>query len=201
MGKSDTLYNVTFNLEDTRTLLVPKVPYSAGNGEDKETPRVCFCTTLEGCMCALGPCSRDLAVGNVLVVRSVSVDDVDVLKLVSPEYLFSTQRVPDALYTGEYWYTSPVNVVRRKYVINGFQSEHCINWTVVSRELLQGILDVNKVNYTIPTDEESAIAYCNVMRMLSCSKQWDLMDLLYEDIAELPWAQAFHISNLKLEEI
>lgn len=48
-------YNITFDIEDDNKMLYPYIPGTAGDNEDKTTPRVCLCDSVAHCMQAIAP--------------------------------------------------------------------------------------------------------------------------------------------------
>lgn len=192
------LYNVTFDLNDKRTVLTPCVPKSAGEGEDKVTERVCFSDSIENCICALAVGNRDLRVGQRILVRSVSVSVLNRNSIIDYDTLHNTGKVPDAADTHEYWVTAPVNVSVGVYEILSFQHEFSVNWKAlradIVRRIAKGYVDISVCNGNTAYD-----VYCSVCKYLEDNKRYDDSDDFYEDIVQLPWAQGHKISDLKLE--
>lgn len=185
------LYNVTFRHTDD-WVLMPSIPISAAPDEDKTIKRVCFTDSVKNSVRALPPAHRDLRINAELTIRSVKLENLDGFQLLFPETLAKRKLAPDAMINHEYWYTAPVNVtVEHAYVID-FKAERTIVWDMISQEQMRDILTKMKLPVT---------RFVSPKRMyeLACaSASYDEQDELDEQISELPWAQGWDISELKL---
>lgn len=190
------LYNITFR-EDDATTLVPTVPYTAAEGEDVCTKRICFADTVPHCIEAISQCSRDLHIGSILRIRSVNTDHLDRSSILTPEELFNTSKVPDALQNREYWYLKEVCVTLHKVRVVDFSYYHAIAWKCLKYSDVEKIVRVLKIPYKEFKDPESLYNYAN--GYLNDKMEFDKMDDLWESIAELPFAQKIAINKLKLE--
>lgn len=108
MSEYITLYQVSFDTKRPLTRRYePQVPVSTMLGEDKVTPRVCFASSVEGCITAIPGDRRRVHFGEDAVIAvfplRVALDDP---ALITPDDL--KDFVPDAEFTREYWYTEPV---------------------------------------------------------------------------------------------
>lgn len=95
-----TLYHVSFGLQEIEKLFTPKVPESCAtiHGEDTETPRICFSSSIAKCIQAT-ECLP--AVGEPVTVYKLGVEPNDG-NLMSPNDLYSSGKVQDALENQEY---------------------------------------------------------------------------------------------------
>ena len=194
------LYNITFDVEDTRTVLEPSIPESAADDEDKTIPRVCLSSSVESCVRAVATNKRSLYRGSTLIVRSVNTSTLDKCYLWTPDRLFIDNRVPDALETQEYWYCNTVQVDRKIYTVEDFDHEHVINWTCLQTEQVQNIA-TKYCDISAHTFQSAFDIYQYVTRYLETDRKYEESDDFYEEIVELPWAQGIRISNLRLKEV
>lgn len=190
------LYNITFRDDDTTTL-IPIVPYTAAEDEDKSTKRVCFADTVPHCIEAIGPCSRDLHIGSIFRIRSVNTAHLDNNSILTPEELFKTSKVPDALQNREYWYLKEVSITLHKVRVVDFSYEHAIAWKCVKYSDVEEIVRILKIPYQKHADAESLYNYAN--HYLNDKLEFDKMDDLWDSIAELLFAQRIALTKLKLE--
>lgn len=183
------LYNVTFR-GDFETLLIPRVPYSAGDGEDKETARICLSSSIRGCIQAIGPADRFIAKDASFIVREANVIDFE--NVINPVQLFLSEKVPDALETQEYWYLKSLPVTLHQYEIVDYAQEYEIAWSCVNMQDLLDILSrYTSHKFTQPTSKQ---IYLSAMQVLDS----DSIDAVWDDIVELPWTQRIRITKLKV---
>lgn len=191
------LYNITYNLDDTTNILIPKVPHSAGETEDKTIPRVCLADSLEHCLQALGSHYRDLSDGVCILIREVEVDENDIY-LVNPLTLKKDNKVPDALENNEYWYLKPITCNVRKAEIIDCDTEFTIAWTCVPieecREIVSKYSPINVNEYN-----NSEELYNTFIHWSSENDKWNEMDVVYDKIVENKLAQKTAIENLKVK--
>lgn len=195
------LYNVSFNLNNTSNVLKPSVPDSAAPDEDKTCRRVCFTDSIEHCLQAIAVCNRDIRVGARIIVRTVEKKDMFLKYLVVPQTLFYKKLVPDAMENHEFWYLYPIKAETVEYEIEDFRAEVELAWSLIDvkkcREIVKKWLpDFQGERFKIAKNlYESAMKQCNEQ------KNWDAMDGIWDDLAELPWAQKRGIYDVKLKEI
>lgn len=193
------LYNVTFRLNDESEYLVPKVPYTAAPDEDRVTKRICFADTIEHCLQAIG--HRDLYEGCYIVVRSVDENGLDPFKLVTPEELFDTGKVPDALENNEYWYLDEVAVNREIYMVEHFDYEHGIAFTCIRKDDMAALVEKYVPDRPFKRNEGMEQAYDRVVGYLQGNGMYEESDSFEDEVAELPWAQMVRISNLQMRRM
>ena len=190
------LYNITYNLEDTSTTLVRKIPSSAGDRENKTIPRVCLADSLEHCLQALGSHYRDLRVGACFLVREVEVDERDI-NLIDPFILKKDNKVPDALENREYWYLKPIECNVKKAEIIDYDSEFTIAWTCVPIERCRAIISkYSPINVNKYYNSEHL--YDVFMAWANEHEKYKEMDAVWDEIVEDPIAQKTAIKNLKV---
>ena len=201
-GKSEKmLYNITFKLDDDRTVLKPCVPYTAAEGEDKVTERVCLSDSVDGCLSAIGSCNRDLYEGCTIIVRSVPISSLDPNKIVTPEVLFESGKVPDALENQEYWYLGEVNVLSEKYCIESFEHEYSIAFTCLKREDVVRLIEKYNSPYLMRDDESIEQAYNRTMYLMQHDGRYNESDNFDEEVCELPWAQRIRIRKVVMTRV
>lgn len=195
------LYNVTFDLADMSTHLVPYIPYSAADDEDRKTKRVCFADSIEHCISAIGSCNRNLYTGCMIVVRSVDENSLDQSRIISSQELYDTHKVPDALENNECWYLDEVDVTREIYTICNFIFEYDIAFTCIKREDLADLIYKYNPDSPMKIKESIEYAYNRTVGELQKKERYDDSDAFEDKVAGLPWAQRIKISNLKMKKI
>lgn len=194
------LYNVSFNLNNLSDSMIPMIPDSAGDDENKTIPRVCLCDTIEHCMQAIASCNRNLEKGAYFILREVEINLSD-KALVKPDYLKQTGYVPDALENNEYWYLKPLKAKVTKHVVISFNYEFELAYSCISREQILTIISKYMrakrfERYKTSKGIHNAFGrYCNEHQL------WSETDAVWEDLAMLPWAQKTGIYGLKHKEI
>lgn len=200
-----TLYHVSFDLYNKSCMFHPRVPESAGDGEDKVTERICLSTSVEGCMKAIGPCDRNLGVGSKFILRTVQMEYPNP-NLVCPGTLYESGRVPDALETNEYWCLYPLifgNVMECE--ITRIDVYHDMNWTCIKIDDCREIInkhceDFNPYGYTNSRELYSAFVKWGEN---ADPPKWDEIDDVWDDLLMLPYGQGLTINELgyKLKEV
>lgn len=193
------LYNVTFSVWDTSNWLVPYVPYSAAEDEDRKTDRVCFADSIENCIAAIGSCNRNLHTDCLIAVRYVDEKSLDPSKIVTPQELFDTGRVPDALENHEYWYLGEVRVEREIYKIKNYTFEYAIAFTCIAKDDLAYIINRYNPCNLMKVNEAVDDAYERTVMDLYRQNRFDDADAFEEEVAGLPWAKRIKISELVME--
>lgn len=195
------LYNVTFDIGDASTRLIPYIPYSAADDEDRKTKRVCFADSIQHCIEAIGSCNRDLHTGCLIVVRSVDEKGLDPGKIITPGELFDTKKVPDALETHEYWYLDEVDVKREVYRVKGFTFEYAIAFTCIEKDDLAAIIKNYIPDSPMKQYESVKQAYDRALEQLYEAGRYNDCDKFEDRVAALPWAQRIKISSLAVEKL
>lgn len=201
------LYHVTFDLnEPDKKLFYPRVPKTAGTGEDKSLKRICLAPTIEECMQALPSDKRKLRNGEKFRIYEVEIDDNDP-NLVYPEEIFNKGYVPDALENHEFWYKENLLMDSIIVEIQNFNYDYEIAWSCVKLSDLRNIVKelseeknleeknyLNKIlskNFSLPED-----LYKEVSDYINYIKDFDFCDDLWEAVASLPWAQLTKINSI-----
>lgn len=168
-------------------------------GEDSITPRICFAPSIALCLQAI------LGVpeyGTLITVYKFCIEDTDP-SLVPPMELFITNKVPDALENQEYWYLKPVTLEASYDVIIERVREFDIAWTTIPQQTMLNIahssiernhLDIDESTFKDMTSKE---IYSKVATYLNTMKLWDEEDVLYDSVAELPWAQIKRLTSVE----
>lgn len=185
------LYNVTFK-DCGDTTLLPYIPYSAGDDEDKETARICLSSSIRGCIQAIGPADRFIATGSKFTVRESEITDSE--NLINPMQLFLSHKVPDALENMEYWYLKPLSVELHVYEIIECGFDYTISWSCIRPQDIRDII----TQYTLdrfPQPTSKQIYEAAMKQLLP-----DVCDNVWEDLAELPWAQKIMVTKLVVRD-
>ena len=193
------LYNITFKTYDQSTRLIPHVPYTAAPDEDRIMKRVCFADSIEHCISAIGPSNRDLYTGCYIVVRSVDESCLKPSKLIVPEELFHTGKVPDALENQEYWYLDEIDVKRELYKVNDFMAERALAFSCIKKDDLGDLME----KYSVPMKQNETVeqAYDRTINILYKACSYNEADAFEEDVAALPWAQTLKVTGLVMKKI
>lgn len=196
-----TFYHVSFDLCNKSYMFFPRIPESAGDGEDKITERICLSSSVEGCMKAIGPCDRNLGVGSKFILRTIAMEYPNP-NLICPGTLYESGRVPDALETNEYWCLYPLifgNVFECE--ITRIEAYHDMNWSCVKLEDCKRIIKTHCEDYHFRIEEynNSHELYSEFARWCErfIPQKYDEMDAVWDDLLMLPYAQGLTINELK----
>lgn len=195
------LYNVTFDISDLRTVLVPGIPETAAEDEDKSIARVCLTDSVEHCMQAIATGRRHIKKGAIITVRSVDSDELDKQFLLEPEVLRQRMLVPDALENNEYWYLGVVRFKHATYEIIDYTAEYDLAWTCINIEDCKRIINRYLQTFNTSVFNSSKEMYEAAMHYCDYYSLWNEQDKIWDDLAELPWAQKITINSLELKEI
>ena len=189
------LYNVTFDASDTRSYLEPCIPYSVGDGEDKVTPRVCLCDSVVHCIQAIAPVNRNIKEGAHFKIREVEISEYD-KNLIYPYELKESEKVPDALENNEYWYLKSIPCEITECNIEDFDYEFTLAWSCISVEQCRDIIEryTDVLKNSLYKDSESM--YKDFTKWAYENKQYEMADDVWEELAQLPWAQKTAIISI-----
>lgn len=190
------LFNITLDLKDKPTILKPYIPFSAAEDEDRITPRVCLSSNITGCLQAIG--NRYIAVGEKFILRTVNIN-TNSKYLITPEKLKNTNKVPDALENKEYWYLKEIECTSTMLRIDDFDFDFDLAWSLIAPKDYKKII-LNSVN-------ELDLSKCNTSKEMydtfseytNEKELYNEQDEVWDNLAELPWAQKISIYNLKLK--
>lgn len=189
------LYNVTFNINDKRNMLVPTIPDSAGTGENKTIKRICLTDSIEHCMKAIAVGNRDIAIGAKFIVREVDIPK-NAKALVNPKQLHNNQFVPDALENNEYWYLHTVKCKVHLCEIIYFDFEHDLAFSCMQPNDVRLIINKYVPALKLGRYKNSKNMYDAFCNYTNKNCLWDEFDAVWDELAELPWAQTTKILKL-----
>lgn len=190
------LYNVNFDTNDKTVVLRPRIPKSAGEGENKTIARICLTDSIEHCMQAIAVENREICVGAEFVVHTVNMSDLQKSSLIVPERLVQSSLVPDALENNEYWYLLPVLSDRSVYRIEKFNAEMCLAWTCIKIEDCRRIVSKYLPDFPVNRYRNSHNLYEAAMAVCNERCLWDIEDAVWDELAELPWAQKVELKHV-----
>lgn len=201
------LYNVTFDLDDTRKILVPTIPKSAASNENKTIPRVCLTDSIEHCIQAIAPYNRDIRVGAKIIVREIDIDHLDQDKLITPYDLYKQEWVPDALENEEYWYLGTIEFYTTVHEITDFHASHALALSCIKIEDCEKI--INKYVPEFDTSQygstrelyETAMKYCCKMEDSGHYEYFEYEDNIWDDLESLPWSRKIEIEDIQLKDV
>lgn len=194
------LFHVSLGLQDKQKLFVPRVPESCakGQGEDDTIPRICFSSSIEKCIQAIETFPQ---LGELITVYTFEVDEQD-SKLVTPASLFAANLVPDALENQEYWYTKEVSLTGEHHVTTMLHREFLLAWSRINvqdvQKLVQSMIEENNLSFNMNDSIANSEQLYNAFAVwLDKNELYNLSDLFYDKIAELPWAQLREITDVQ----
>lgn len=193
------LYNVSFDLNNTNELLVPTIPHTAGPEEDKTSRRVCLADSVAHCMLAISTEYRNIAVGSKFILKTVEIEPDKFL--ITPKQLIKYKKVPDALENNEYWYLYPIRC-KSVYLceITDFDSEIDLAWTCIKPEQCRDIVKKH-TGLDFKRCKTSKGIYKSFCKYAHERQLWSMMDDVWDELAELPWAQGRKMNKLNYKVI
>lgn len=194
------LYNVSFNLHNTRNRMLPAIPSSTADDEDRTTQRICLTDSVEHCMQAIAVGNRKVEIGAHFILRVVDISKNDT-NLIIPILLKQSNKVPDALENSEYWYLKPKKAKVYLCEIQDFSYERGIAWTCITPEQCRNTIYKHFTGIKLERFKSSEVIFNNFVRYTNKHHLWDLQDEVWEDMIELPWAQKTTIYNMKYKII
>ena len=194
------LYHVSVFLQGNKVLFTPRVPKSAAEGENTTIKRVCFSTSIENCIKAIG--SYKFKSGTKFMVFEA---DIDSGSLISPQVLFDRNYVKDALENEEYWYRDSIELNGKYYIIENIDYEPKLSLKCVTIDEIKSILLQVSSKFKLITDLnlESAEAYYDcAINYCNCNCLYGFIDDIYDTITEqIKYSQSYKINKLKIREI
>lgn len=153
------MYHISTDIFKDIKEFVPRIPERKMNNEDSSIPRVCISDSIENCLNGLlylnnyrrfvcrdsetnfdifsdGECYRVFKVYEFDIDSSVSIK--------TPEYIYSNNLVPDALFNNEYWSTDTI-IPNKSYLI---QIKNSPEVKEIKLEETSGIMEIiNKIDF------------------------------------------------------
>lgn len=185
---SIVLWRVSFDTDypHTRTYTA-RVPKSTMPGEDKETPRICFCASIEECLSAMPGDRRFMRGGEKLLAFPFVVSRSDPY-LISPETLIEAELVPDASFTGEYWYTAPdpITLEGELYEVKDFEASSWLFATEKDRDAVYEALYSKGVPTELIRELDKSKVDIIVNDILNNDERfWEYDDILGDEVASM----------------
>lgn len=193
------LYNVTFDLNNTNNILNPSIPESAGTGENKEIKRICLTDSVEHCFQAIASCNREVRKGAKFILKEVDVKEDDLL--ITPDFLYKENYVPDALENNEHWYLNTLYSDVFICEIEFFEYDFVLAYSCIPKEKCLEIISKYTSIEDLKDCKDSKEIHEKFNHWANSQKEYDMMDAVFEDLAMLPWAQKTKIYNLKYKTI
>lgn len=180
--------------------LIPRIPNNTLDDENKDIPRICLSTSIEGCFIAL-----QYITDKPFILYELDIDEND-KALLSSKYLYDNNLVMDALETNEYWYLKPIKAIGKVYTILSYDLDFDFAWSCIKledvinivsgiikdKEILTNLLETNKTSYDL---YESA-------QQFLYKKQFDReSDELFDSIADLKYATKKTYKDIELFEL
>lgn len=194
------LFHVSLGLQDKQKLFVPRVPESCakGQGEDDTIPRICFSSSIEKCIQAIETFPQ---LGELVTIYTFEVDEQDP-HLESPASLVKASKVPDALENQEYWYTKEVSLTGEHRVTAMLRREFALAWSRISvqdvQKLVQSMIEENDLSFSLDASIANSEQLYNAFAFwLDKNELYNLSDIFYDKIAELPWAQLRKVTEVQ----
>ena len=134
------LYHVSFHLMHDGNF-IPRVPEQRLLDENDTIPRICACSSIEGCLTAMPgggdylPESLEYTAGIIKVFEFESED------FLTPDYLHQNRLVADADITQEYWLLKPVSPKKSYFLmIQDWDAEYI-------KKFINNILVIRTIQY------------------------------------------------------
>ena len=194
------LYNITFNLKDTRKILESAIPDSAGTVENKTIKRVCLTDSIEHCMQAIAVGNRYIANGAKFIVREVNIPK-NANALIHPNQLYKNNLVPDALENNEFWYLHSIKCKTYLCEIIHFDFEHDLAFSCIQANDARLIINKYVPELKLGRYKNSKNMYDAFCNYVNKHCLWNEFDSVWDDLAELPWAQTTKITGLQYKII
>ena len=196
------LYHLSVFLQGKKVLFTPRVPKSAAEGENATIERICFSTSIENCIKAIGP--SKFKSGTKFMVFEADID-ANSESLISPQVLFDRNYVKDALENEEYWYMDSIELSGKYYIIQNIDYEPKLSLKCVNIDEIKSILLQVSSKFKLITDLnlESAEAYYDcAINYCNCNCLYGFIDDIYDTIvAQIKYTQSYKINKLKIKEI
>jgi hypothetical protein len=148
-------------------------------------------------MTALSVARRDICTGARFIARVFEADNKD-KNVISPKVLKKNNFVPDALEHNEYWYLDKAKCKVYLCEIDEFDYALELAWSCISAEQVRNMIKGYGERYWIPSLERyksSEACYNAYIRMAEHRGWWSVVDRLWDDLTELPWAQTVKITD------
>ena len=196
------LYHLSVFLQGKKVLFTPRVPKSAAEGENATIERICFSTSIENCIKAIGP--SKFKSGTKFMVFEADID-ANSESLIPPQVLFDRNYVKDALENEEYWYMDSIELNGKYYIIENIDYEPKLSLKCVTIDEIKSILLQVSSGFKLITDLnlESAEAYYDyAINYCNCNCLYGFIDDIYDTIAaQIKYTQSYKINKLKIKEI
>ncbi len=143
-------YHVSFSNENAGIkIFIPRIPESAGDGEDKNIARICLAPSVEKCIQAIEAGSQVLKTGTEFTVYEAEISLAS-KKPIRPDELNLKGLVPDSMENEEYWYLSSLTMWAKRYKILSFFGYCDIAWNCIDANDMLSILGDMLENESIP---------------------------------------------------
>lgn len=191
-----TLYHVSFS-EVPPTEFTPRVPDIPDTGEDNVTPRICLSSSVAGAVQAIYTSIYPHAGMEFWLYEFHLPDEV----LLTPQELYDTKKVPDALENQEYWCTVSLKSEPVRCIITKIDREYDIAWTCISLEqIMRGVQSLDGIEkYCAITASTSKAFYNELMKVAEEKRDWEFEDTVWDWLVEQPWAQINRITAFEYE--
>ena len=179
------LYNVNLEVGNIIKKFEPKIPLIRlrDGSEDSLVPRICLSSSLNGCLSAVywgGASFEDIVIdyGISVPIRvyEFDTDDIENNNLITPEYLYKSDKVRDAMINQEYWVINQTLKPRKTYVIkiNNYKEgceddisyedlEYCNNNDEDIEDYINGVFITIQAAYEAVKDED--ILYTDTIKI------------------------------------
>lgn len=139
--------------------------------------------------------------GELITIYTFEVGEQDP-HLEPPASLVAESKVPDALENQEYWYTKEVSLPEEHRVTTMLHREFALAWSRISvqdvQKLVQSMIEENDLSFSLNDSTASSEQLYNAFAFwLDKNELYDLSDIFYDKIAELPWAQLREVTEVQ----
>lgn len=182
------LYHVSYDSPTYK--FTPRVPdIYKPSGEDDSSPRICLSESPALCTQAIYT-SAYPAVGKEFWLYEFLLP---LNKLITPEELYSSGKVPDALENREYWYCEELEGQPIKCKLTAVRRELTLAWTCIRSEQVHEVIQSLNPVYDNQNDSSQSI-YDTAIKYADEVADYNFEDDLWDALAILPWAQKNEIT-------
>lgn len=199
------LYHISTDLTHDGAF-IPRIPDIRHDLEDGSINRICFADSIEGCFTAMPNGASQLNELNMMQhgLYKLFTIDTDKYQLTEQDWidcqtLYKRGLVNDAIITGEYWVTKPIQVKKEDMQIisllnwfEGIQDDVPYEVSCLAEEKYDGDIEEAWLEYAATHNESSFIPACTEIERVTCHSS----RLLKDGVFRIESVNEYELSNL-----